>query len=62
MQAAHPTPSEDEDASDEYNQSTAAGQQAKSLAEIFSLAARVARRSDTVLAAVQTSVRHHLVK
>jgi hypothetical protein len=61
MQAAHPTPSEDEDASDGYNQSTA-GQQANSLAEIFSLAARVARRSDTVLAAVQTSVRHHLVK
>ena len=61
MQAAHPTSSEDEDAFDGHNQSSA-GQKAKSLVEIFSLAARVARRSDNVLAAVQTSVRHHLVK
>jgi hypothetical protein len=38
-----------------------ASQQVKILVDIFSLAARVARRSDNVLAAVQTSVRHHLV-
>ncbi len=60
MQAANFTSSENEDASDGVNKSMAK-QQAKVLEEIFSLAVRVAKRSDAVLAAVQTSVRHHLV-
>lgn len=43
-------------------QCLAGGHQTKSTRDIFGLAARVAKRSDAVLAAVQTSVRHHLVK
>jgi len=58
--AAHFTPSESEDASNGADNSMAK-QQANVLEDIFSLAVRVAKRSDTVLAAVQTSVRHHLV-
>ena len=60
VQAAHFTPSESEDASNGADNSMAK-QQANVLEDIFSLAVRVAKRSDTVLAAVQTSVRHHLV-
>ena len=59
MQAALNIPSEGTDASDGQIESTAA-QHAQILAEVFPVAARVAKRSETVLAAVQTSVRHHL--
>ena len=56
-QADHCTTSKDEDT--DIDKQLPANQE-KGLGDIFALAARVARRSDTVLAAVQTSVRHHL--
>ena len=38
----------------------AAAPKDKNMADMFALASRVAKRSDTVLATVQTSVRHHM--
>ena len=45
---------------DRSSDSEAAAPKDKSMADMFALAARVAKRSDTVLAIVQTSVRQHM--